>query len=94
MEQPFDIDLALNEDPTRVKNAVDAIQSYYNGRPIEMICAENEITRAVFDHWLRYFKVVALEIMEMKTGNERLRKMFVDLSLASQALFDDKESKR
>lgn len=94
MEQPFDIHIALNEDPLRAKIAIDAIQDYYNGRSIDMVCAANEITRAVFDNWLLYFKVVALEIMELKTENERLRKMFVDLSLASQALFEERDNKK
>lgn len=69
-----------------VKQIVIAIEQYYNGRHIQEICDEHQIERFVFDNWLKEFKQITLEMMEMRNENERLRKLFIEASIKNDSL--------
>ncbi|WP_199141624.1 hypothetical protein [Pedobacter sp. ASV12] len=69
-----------------VKQIVIAIEQYYDGKQIQEICDEYEIECFVFDNWLKEFKQIALEMMQMRNENHRLRKLFIEASLKNDSL--------
>lgn len=64
-----------------IKAIVHSIEEYYEGRPMDEICAEHQIEQYVFESWLAEYKYIVLQIMELKLENRQLRKMYVDLLL-------------
>ena len=74
----------MESEEITVKVIVWAIEEYYDGKQIEEICREHEIEHEVFINWLKEYKCVALELMELKIENERLRKMLIDVILENQ----------
>ncbi|KQC00123.1 hypothetical protein [Pedobacter sp. Hv1] len=81
----------MENDQTPVKMIVKAIEAYYNGKQLQQICEEHEIEQEVFHNWLLEYKHLAIEIMELRIENERLRKIYVDLSLKHQSLSKDQD---
>ncbi len=79
----------MNNDHTSVKLIVSAIEDYYSGRKVTDICEDHEITEIVFNNWLAKYKHVAFEIMELKLENERLRNMFINVSLKHHNQIDN-----
>lgn len=68
----------MNNDQTPVKKIVTAVEEYYNGKDLQEICEEHDISQELFNDWLAEYKHITVEIMELKSENERLRKLFVD----------------
>lgn len=88
----------LNEYPPHsLKTMVVAIEKYYGGESIKLICKELEIDQPTFNTWLAEYRHIAVEFIDLKTENEKLRKMFVDLTLkyqhATKADKDEPDSK-
>lgn len=71
---------------------VKAIQEHESGRKAEDICRELGITTASFYKWRqRYGGMEASEVKKMKElqeENNRLKRMYADLSLVHEALKD------
>ncbi len=74
----------LHEYPHSLKTMVVAIEKYYAGEPIKLICRELEIDPLTFNCWLAEYRHIAVEFIDLKAENEKLRKMFVDLTLKYQ----------
>lgn len=74
----------MESEGITVKIIVRAIEEYYDGKQIEEVCRELEIEHEVFIAWLKEYKGVALELMELKIENGRLRKMLIDVILENQ----------
>ncbi|WP_410221392.1 hypothetical protein [Pedobacter sp.] len=72
------------------KSIIGAIEEYYNGLQIEQICDKYQINKDIFTDWLANYKDVALDFMNLKLENEKLRTMYVNLLLTTQASPDDK----
>lgn len=81
----------MENDQTPVKMIVKSIEEYYSGKQLKQICDEHEIEQEVFHNWLAEYKHLVIEIMELRIENERLRKIFVDLSLKHQSLSNGKD---
>lgn len=60
---------------------VNAIIEYYSGKQIRHICDDYAIDEATFEAWLVENKQIAFEMMELKLENEKLREMYINLSL-------------
>lgn len=68
----------MNNDQTPVKKIITAVEEYYNGRDLQEICEEHDISQELFNSWLAEYKYITVDLMELKLENERLRKLFVD----------------
>lgn len=71
----------MESEDNSVKDIVNSIEQYFNGRPIEEICAERQIEEETFETWIAEYKQITMEILELKLQNKQLRKMYVDLVL-------------
>ena len=64
-----------------LKTIVNAIEQYYEGKQIKNICKDFQIEHELFNSWLAEYRHIAVELIELKKENEKLRKMFIDLIL-------------
>ncbi|MCZ4244158.1 hypothetical protein [Pedobacter punctiformis] len=75
----------MKPEKITAKTIIKAIEDYYSGKQIIEICKDYEIEQEVFAIWLEEYKCVALELIELKIENERLRKLVIDTILESQS---------
>ncbi|WP_319480719.1 transposase [uncultured Draconibacterium sp.] len=73
------------------KNQItDILKEYENGTPIPKILEKYQISQATFYNWKAKYQRDYIndpeEIKKLKEDNERLRRMFVDISLENQKL--------
>ena len=71
----------MEDEQTSVKMMLSAIIEYYSGKQIKHICDDYDIEESTFEVWLADYKQVAFEMMELKLENEKLREMYINLSL-------------
>ena len=67
---------------------IKCLQQFYNGREIEDICNETGIEHELFNGYIRECGEIANELLSLKDENEKLRRMFTNLSLVNQSLRD------
>lgn len=65
---------------------ISKIQEYYTGKEPKDICLELKIDMDEFNHYIRLYGEIANELLEIKDENEKLRLMFVNISLVNQSL--------
>ncbi|WP_316739286.1 hypothetical protein [Pedobacter aquatilis] len=68
------------------KDIVHLLQAYYQGQDIQQVCLESNISREQFDTYIRELGEIASEMVNLKDENQRLRNMFLDVSLDNQSL--------
>lgn len=69
-----------------VNEIVLVVQSFYKGEEPTEICEQLEIDITIFNEWIRTYGQVANNLLHLNEENERLRQMFVNLSLSNQSL--------
>ncbi len=74
------------------------LQEYEEGAPIHQLIEENGISQATFYNWKAKYGRVSFdssqELIKLKEDNERLKRMFADLSLENLALKTQLERQR
>lgn len=65
---------------------ISKIQEYYTGKEPEEVCSELKINMDEFNHYIRIYGQIANELLEIKDENEKLRLMFINISLVNQSL--------
>ncbi|WP_316761540.1 hypothetical protein [Pedobacter aquatilis] len=65
---------------------ISKIQEYYTGREPEEVCSELKIDMDEFNHYILLYGQIANELLEIKDENEKLRHMFINISLVNQSL--------
>lgn len=78
----------MESERITAKVIVRAIEEYYEGKQIAEICKEHEVEHEVFATWLEEYKCIALELIELKIENERLRKVVIEAILENQSQND------
>lgn len=68
------------------KQIVTAIESFYRGKNVKDICKEMDIKMSTFYRWKTQHGGIAKEYMRIKLENERLHKMYSNLSLMYDVL--------
>ncbi len=72
-------------DTKSLKTMITAVVDYYEGEPIENIRAEHIIEQHEFHLWVEAYRSIALEFVELRLENEKMRKIVVDM------LFEQKD---
>jgi hypothetical protein len=69
-----------------INDIILLVQSFYQGEEPTTICEELNIDIVTFNQWIRTYGQVADSLLQLKEENDKLRQMFVNLSLTNQSL--------
>lgn len=78
----------MNEKRRTLSQIILIIEKRFNGAKVKDICNKAGIDTTTFHRWERQYKGLVQEYMEIKKENERLRKMFTNLSVLHDTLHD------
>lgn len=78
----------MKKDIVSVENKVLAVTSFFKGKTELQICTDMKIKPAVFKRWYVQYAEIGYKHNWLMEENERLKKMFVNLSLINQVLND------
>jgi putative transposase len=73
--------MKIPDNQPSLKVIVNAIEQYYGGKQKKCICKDFQIEHKLFNTWLEEYKHIAVELIELRKENEKLRAMFIDLTL-------------
>jgi|GEM_PF-2015817 len=78
----------MNERRRTLGQIILILEKRLNGTKVKDICIKAGINIATFYRWEKQYRDVVQEYLEIKRENERLRKMFIDLSVMHDTLHE------
>jgi len=73
-------EMIIAKDIHSIKKIVNAIELYYEGKPVKQICKKFEIEPETFSIWIAEYSQIAIEFMELRKENEALKKILMHLT--------------
>jgi len=70
---------SLKEEEYSLTEIVSVMEKYYQGMSVKSICKVFEIDEQIFRMWLKSYSYIAIELIGLKSENDKLRKLLADL---------------